>query len=117
MSDSLRLSTPSGTAIGEEALTALVSALFCTSLQPVDSPCPDHVRREVLHVLGEDLTDRCRAQLAQATADNPAGSAARVAWCRQTILQVFCGNAGSNAIEGTASRERRTTGLSDQGYR
>jgi hypothetical protein len=117
MSDSLRLSTPSGTAIGEEALTALVSALFCTSLQPVDSPCPDHVRREVLHVLGEDLTDRCRAQLAQATADNPAGSAARVAWCRQTILQVFYGSGGSNASGGVASREPRTTGLSGQGDR
>ncbi|MFJ9752955.1 hypothetical protein [Streptomyces chartreusis] len=89
MSASMHLTTPTGTAIGQEALNALSSALFCTSLQPADMPEPDCVRREVLHMLGTDLTGQCKAQVAQATTAHPSHFASRMAWCRQMILLVF----------------------------
>ncbi|MFJ9753183.1 hypothetical protein [Streptomyces chartreusis] len=89
MSASMHLTTPAGTAIGQEALNALSSALFCTSLQPADMPDPDRVRREVLHMLGTDLAGQCKAKVVQATTDHPSHFASRMAWCRQMILLVF----------------------------
>lgn len=92
---SIQLSTPAGTVIGEDVLTALSAALFCTSLRPHDMPQPDSIRREVLHMLGTDITGWCKAQIARAAAEHPLSHASRIAWCRQMILLVFFGAAAS----------------------
>lgn len=99
MSISMHLSTPAGTVIGEEALTALSSALFCTSLHPADSAGHDCIRREVLHMLGSDLTGHCQARVAQAAVSHPLGYASRMAWCRQMVLLTFFGFASPRQEE------------------
>ncbi|MFG2794690.1 hypothetical protein [Streptomyces sp. NPDC048419] len=89
--------------IGEEALMALSSALFCTSLQPTDLPERDCVRREVLHMLGADATGRCKTRVAQAAAKHTLRYASRMAWCRQMVLLVFFGLASPRQKEVGAS--------------
>lgn len=85
----MQLRTPAGTVFGEEVLTALSTALFCTLLEPRDMPGEDRIRREVLHVLGTDLAGWSRRQVVRTEADNPQRYASRMSWCRQMVLLVF----------------------------
>ncbi|MFD9464592.1 hypothetical protein [Streptomyces sp. NPDC060027] len=87
--ENMRLTTPAGQAVGEDVLTALTYALFCTSLEPSSHPALNRIRGAVLHKLGTDLNGACIRHVAQEAGDNPLRYAERMAWCRQMVLLTF----------------------------
>jgi hypothetical protein len=83
------LYSPGGHCSGSDVLTALSRALFCTALQPSQSPDADTVREAVLHRLGTDFNGACEAQVSQAAQTDRERFQSRMSWCRQMVLLAF----------------------------
>lgn len=69
--------------------TIRAEALFASTLQPSESPCPEQVRRAVATTLRRLGIRGCAAQLAGEFGDNPDTAAARMAWALATIHTVY----------------------------
>ena len=82
--------SPAGLVTSADRIRQLrAEALFASTMQPSESPCPDQVRRAVATTLRRLGIYGCAGQLAAEFGDHPDTAAARMTWALAMIRAVY----------------------------